>query len=537
MHGTSLIVLVIGLLATGSLAVAALVTHGNNEDRLLRQRVREAGAVFTAAIPSLQTPLAAAAELAEETNASGAAFLRTMESQVGDTPDRRYVSASIWLADGTRLTPLSVVGRQPALASSPPNTIRAVLTRAGRTVPPGRAGGLPAVGVSGLLSGPSPRLGYSWASARPLHRYVVYAETALPANRTRRPQADSAFSGLDYALYLGPTPRASALLIASASAPLRGRTQSVIVPFGDAQLLLVMHPTEDLGGSLMRLLPWLIAGIGALVSLGFAVLVERVLRRRDYAQELAGELGAVAEENARLYADQRSLAQMLQQSLLPESLPSVPGVELGVRYEPGVEGLDIGGDWYDVVPVGERHVLLVVGDVSGRGLRAATIMASLRYSIRAYAAQGDGPSEILQKLSRLLHVERDNHFATVLCARIDLETRTLELASAGHPDPLLIDAAGARYVDVRVGVPVGVSPDGPYESVHVDVPPSATMLAFTDGLFERRGETIDVGLERLRQTAAEQEGSLDELLSSLYQALSEAGSHDDTAILGVRWTT
>ncbi|MCU1354258.1 MAG: Two component signal transduction histidine kinase [Acidimicrobiales bacterium] len=527
LHRTSIVVLLVGLLATGSLASAAWAVHGRNEDRLLNQRVREASALFPAAIPSLQTPLAAAAELAEATDASTVDFKRTMKPHVGPAP-MRYVSASIWRADGTSLHPLVVVGKAPALETEPPAQIRAVLRRALKT---------PLLGVHDLLDTTPSALGYSFVSATPPVRYIIYAETNLPADRLSRPQADSAFSGLDYALYLGSQATPRKLLVASRpETPLGGRTASTVVPFGTEKLLLVMRPNGDLGGSLLRLLPVLIAAIGTLVSLGFVVLVERLLRRGDQSERLAAELGIAAEENARLYSDQRSVAQMLQQSLLPDTLPDIEGVDFAVRYEPGVAGLDIGGDWYDVMRVGDHHALLVVGDVSGRGLRAATIMASLRYSIRAYGAQGDSPTEILRKLGRLLRVERDHHFATVLCACLNLEERTLEIASAGHPSPLLVVGGDGRFIEVTVGVPVGVTADGPYTSVTVEVPPNATYLAFTDGLFERRGETVDVGLERLRAAVTSQAGlGLDELLSSVYRQLAETGIHDDTAILGVRW--
>ena len=104
---------------------------------------------------------------------------------------------------------------------------------------------------------------------------------------------------------------------------------------------------------------------------------------------------------------------------------------------PGVDGVDIGGDWYDVIDVGGGQVILVVGDVSGRGLRAATEMASLRYAIRAYAAQGDPPEVILSKLSRLINLVRDGHFATVLCGLVNVAERRVTFANAGHPSPLL----------------------------------------------------------------------------------------------------
>ena len=118
-------------------------------------------------------------------------------------------------------------------------------------------------------------------------------------------------------------------------------------------------------------------------------------------------LERIAEENRRLYSEQRTIAQTLQHALLPEALPKIQGVETGARYEAGVEGVDIGGDWYDLIALDDHRLLLVVGDVSGRGVRAAATMASLRYAIHAYAAQNDPPATILTKLSKLVNVGSD----------------------------------------------------------------------------------------------------------------------------------
>ena len=153
-----------------------------------------------------------------------------------------------------------------------------------------------------------------------------------------------------------------------------------------------------------RELQWLLLGFGLLLSAGAATLTERLVRRREHAQRLADELGEIADENARLYAAQRTVAQTLQHSLLPDDAPRHPRTRGGARYIAGVADIDIGGDWYDVIELDDGHILFVVGDVSGRGLPAATVMASLRYAIRAYAAQGDDPATILTKLGALISI-------------------------------------------------------------------------------------------------------------------------------------
>jgi serine phosphatase RsbU (regulator of sigma subunit) len=265
-------------------------------------------------------------------------------------------------------------------------------------------------------------------------------------------------------------------------------------------------------------------------------LVEVLSRRREQAEVLAEQLEHIAAENARLYADQRSVAQTLQHSLLPEVLPTIPNLDLGVRYVAGVEGVDIGGDWYDVIQTNDGRLLFVVGDVSGRGLRAATIMASLRYAIRAYATQGDAPAVILEKVAALLSVGRDNHYATVLCGSIDVDGHEMIIANAGHPEPLVITEDGAQYLELPVGVPIGVAAGSHYTSVSVSLPERATLLAFTDGLVERRGESLDDGLNRLRlatlDTAAQ---PLEQMLTRVVREVTPDGSDDDSAVLGLRW--
>jgi serine phosphatase RsbU (regulator of sigma subunit) len=271
------------------------------------------------------------------------------------------------------------------------------------------------------------------------------------------------------------------------------------------------------------------------LALAAALVTERLIRRRRRAEGAAAELGQVAGENRRLYAEQRNLARALQHALLPVEVPGFTGVEVVVLYLPGVGGVEIGGDWYDIIHLDDAHFLLVLGDVSGRGVPAATIMASLRYSIRAYAAQGDAPEEIVAKLSQLLSVERDGHFATVLCALVDVEGHEMTVVNAGHLNPLLIVGDEGQFLATNAGLPVGVLEGGTYAPATVSVPRSATLVAFTDGLVERRGEHLEVSLDRMRRAAVGSNGSLDDMLHQLVRHLTPDGAGDDIAVVGVRW--
>jgi serine phosphatase RsbU (regulator of sigma subunit) len=194
-----------------------------------------------------------------------------------------------------------------------------------------------------------------------------------------------------------------------------------------------------------------------------------------------------------------------------------------------------GGDWYDVVAVDDRRVLMVIGDVSGHGLRAATTMALVRHAALAYVAQDARPASVLAKLSEFVNSSAHDYFATVLCALIDVDAHRLTVTSAGHMAPLLLDGEHGEFVSLQVDVPVGVSGNAHYHEATVSVAPNATLLAFTDGLVERRGEVLDVGLARLRDIATKQQLPLDDLLVKLAHELASDDHHDDTAIVGIQW--
>jgi serine phosphatase RsbU (regulator of sigma subunit) len=203
----------------------------------------------------------------------------------------------------------------------------------------------------------------------------------------------------------------------------------------------------------------------------------------------------------------------------------------------GEVGLDIGGDWYDVIPVTDRSVLIAVGDVSGRGVRAASTMAALRFAIHAFATEGDPPATILSKLSRMLSITETGQLATVLVAMANLDTREVAVASAGHLPPLLVANAHGEYINGNVGVPIGVEQDATYPTTTVSVSKGATLLAYTDGLVERKHESLDQGLARLRKVATSNNATLPDLLNRVLTELHHAPAQDDTAIVGLRWTS
>jgi serine phosphatase RsbU (regulator of sigma subunit) len=515
--------LLTGLMVTVALALTAAAVYNRNERRLLSLRVRELSLVLAATAPSIQTPLASAAELADATGGNAQKFRAFIAPYVG--PGRQFSSVSLWPLGTSQLVPSTVLGGAPALVSMPARA-KQFFTHSAR---PG------VLNLTSFLTSPHPALGFDFIAPGRTHGFAVYAENPLPANRRSKLEKNSAFSDLNYALYLGHSERTNDVLVTSLKhLPIKGRQASDVVPFGAGVFTIVVSPVGSLGGSFFEHLPWIIALTGLLVSLAAALMTDRLASRRRRAEQLAAVLDRVAAENREMYTEQRSIAQTLQHALLPERLPEFDGLQVGARYVPAASGIDVGGDWYDVVAAGDGQVLVMIGDVSGHGLRAATTMASLRHAALAYAAQDANPSSVLAQLSDFVNSRPHDYFATMLCALVDVRAHRLTVASAGHIPPLLVDRAGGRFIEFDANVPIGVARESPYLETTVSVLPNTTLIAFTDGLVERRGEVLDVGLARLRDAATGVALVLEDLLSELARGLA-SGHHDDTAIVGVRW--
>ncbi len=265
----------------------------------------------------------------------------------------------------------------------------------------------------------------------------------------------------------------------------------------------------------------------------------RLLQDDDVSQaEELGRRAAVAVEHARLYASQRSAALTLQHSLLPEVLPSLPGIEIASRYVAGGPDVDVGGDWYDVLALPDGRLLLAMGDVVGRGIPAASLMGQLRNGVRAYVVEWHSPAKILSLLNRLLReVGTPHQMATLVVATLDPETGEVRYANAGHPPPLLASGdSGARFLEDAVGVPLGVVGHAEYPEAVLALDPGSTVILYTDGLVEDRNTPLDVGLDRLCSQLPTAPDDVDGLCEHLTSHLCESGPiQDDMAILAVRW--
>ena len=281
------------------------------------------------------------------------------------------------------------------------------------------------------------------------------------------------------------------------------------------------------------------AGPVGVLALRTTVGSGRLLNQDDVA--LAEELGrrtAVAVEHARLYASQRSAADTLQRSLLPEELPELPGVAIASRYLPGGPDVDVGGDWYDVLALPDGRLALAMGDVVGRGVPAASLMGQLRNGLRAYIVEGRSPAQVLSLLNRLLRdVGTPHQMATLVVMVLDPETGQLRYANAGHPPPLVKTAEGdTHFLEDAVSVPLGAIGHAEYTEATAALTPGSTLILYTDGLVEDRTMSLDVGLDRLRTSLQTASDEVDAMCEHLTAAVREAGPvQDDVAVLAVRW--
>ncbi|MGH9048215.1 MAG: SpoIIE family protein phosphatase [Acidimicrobiia bacterium] len=253
------------------------------------------------------------------------------------------------------------------------------------------------------------------------------------------------------------------------------------------------------------------------------------------ARELARR-AAPALENALRFEQEQATAEALQRSLLPERLPELMEAELAARYVPGSDELKIGGDWYDVLPLPDGRVLAAIGDVVGHGIRAAASMSRIRNALDFCAIDGLSPGAILRRLNDNFTALGDGDMATVLIAVYEPRSATLLFASAGHPPPLVHrPGAAPDFLEGSRGAPLCAVDDMRYPEVEVAVPPGTLLVLYTDGLIERRGESLDEGLRRLADAVADAPEKLDELADHLLERLlGGARPDDDVALLALR---
>ncbi|MBT2418763.1 SpoIIE family protein phosphatase [Streptomyces sp. ISL-22] len=283
------------------------------------------------------------------------------------------------------------------------------------------------------------------------------------------------------------------------------------------------------------------------VVLGFMILLRHPERPvfndmdRVTGAELAARAGLVL-DNARMYTYQESVAETLQDSMLPHIPPRRAGCDIATRYLPGTLLGRVGGDWFDSVKLPGARTALVVGDVMGHGLNSAAMMGQLRTAVQTMAALDLPPAQLLRNLDDLAQRLGDTYLATCLYAVYDPIASELHLANAGHIPPVLVRADDGRseLLDLPTGAPIGVG-GVPFEAVRVRVRPGDRIVMCTDGLVEVRGEDIGVGLATLCESAAHPAASMDDACDTIIRALAvtfakagRGGRKDDVALLMAR---
>jgi PAS domain S-box-containing protein len=255
----------------------------------------------------------------------------------------------------------------------------------------------------------------------------------------------------------------------------------------------------------------------------------------NLARELARR-AAAAFEHAWSFERERATAEVLQRSLLPKRVPVVTGVSTAARYLPGGESERVGGDWYEVFRLPDGTVLLAIGDVVGHGLSAASSTGMLRAGIQLCSLEGLSPEETLDELNRWFFSLPDADMVTMTVALYDPDTRALRFASAGHPPPLRIRANGkAAFLKGALAPPLRSASSVRYRARNTRLLAGDMLVLYTDGLVERRGESVDVGLRRLRDAARSGPDGLEALADHvLARVLPESGPADDVALLLVR---
>lgn len=284
------------------------------------------------------------------------------------------------------------------------------------------------------------------------------------------------------------------------------------------------------GHRTVRFIPFQIGSEpGGIVSMGFIEPARLDADDEALLAEVVAQ-GAAALERAELYAQQRAIALTWQASLMAHSIPEDDRLRIQSYYAPATTSFGAGGDWFDVVCVDDDRIGLIVGDVVGKGMAAAAVMGQLRSAATAMAQAGFGPSAVLESLDRFARTIPGAIGATVLCVEVDLTSGVALVARAGHPPPLVRTVRGSRFVEEHCGPPLAVVDALRPEPAEVPLAALDRLVLYTDGLIERRGESLDVGLARLARIYDE---ATDEPIDHLVTASATNEHGDDICVLDV----
>lgn len=515
----TLVALALALAVTGVVTWAMHLAVHDQEQRLLKERTAEVGLVFNSAIAAISPSLTEQGTVLRVTHDSVAAYEMAAETAVKTTPGSPTFA---WLrpqANGTRFVVVAAAGDElhpgDVISDQRVQTLTAAMTDSSL---------LPT-----KVIGSSRLLGFAVGPPAAPDGTVLYRQAALGPVAPPRQAGTAPFSELDVALYATPHADTAQVLVSTTKQlPLRGRTHTLLIPVGTAKWLMAVRARSPLVGSLTNDAPWFALGVGILGAALIATVVEVAARRRN---------AAIA-----LYEAEHQVAETLQRSLLPQ-LPSMPGLDLAARYLASGAGQQVGGDWFDVFPIAGGRVGLVVGDVIGHDLNAASEMSQIRSALRAYAVDGDPPSVVITRLDRLVDALRLTQLVTVFYGVLDAPDsaghRLLRYSNAGHLPPVIRRADGrvdtvAGGGSAVLGAPISIE----HTEGEVMVEPGALLVMFTDGLVEVPGGSLDDGLAQLAQTVGQPSGAdADAMCEHVLAGVAGRTLRDDIALLAVRITS
>jgi PAS domain S-box-containing protein len=280
-------------------------------------------------------------------------------------------------------------------------------------------------------------------------------------------------------------------------------------------------------------------------TLGVIVLGRGYARPRfagtdtEVVEEIARRL-AIGLANADAFAREHAIAETLQRSILPDTLPQIRGLDLAVRYLPATQGANVGGDWYDAFPLEGGGIALVTGDVAGHSLGSASVMGQMRSMLRAYAIDNPDPGRVLRRTNAALARLLPDTLASVVYAVLDLGTGDLAYANAGHPPPILVTGAGqAEYLDGTTGIMLGACADATFTTGFRRLSPGAGLLCYTDGLIEDRHRDLTKGLHLLAETLRLSAPFSAEQMCATVEASLLGAAHraDDVCLLAAQLTS
>ncbi len=272
---------------------------------------------------------------------------------------------------------------------------------------------------------------------------------------------------------------------------------------------------------------------GAIGSVAFGLDPQHAELGKAIADEVAGRIASII-TIARAFEREHHVADTLQRALLPETLPSAPGLQFSAAYDPGASEAIVGGDWYDAFPLPGGRIALSIGDVAGHGLRAAVVMGEVRQAFRAAAVNPESPSQVIERANAIVNMRANPVIVTALFGIYDPSVNAFTYAVAGHPPPMLATTSGMAIALPGGGLPLGVTDAIETRDWTIPIPPSALLALFTDGLFEFDRDVMG-GLERLLEAVREVAATTDDdAARAIHQRIfARLGNTDDAATLAL----